>query len=526
MARKYGGRWEIVDGPPVGNGGQGTVHRVRDLTGQLAGEFALKRVSDVNRRERFRREVEAIKRLTDPGTHAAHPGIITLIDHSALDDSADSEKQFLVMPIAYGGDLSAPGRLALYKDSIDGVLQVARRVATALAAAHQAQIIHRDVKPKNILFTGNGHETWLSDFGICLIREAPRITETPEVMGPRAFMAPELEDGGQLDVGAAADIYSLGKVIYYMLSGGVIVPRERLHEPPFSQIFAKGQRYGLLEILLRRMICPLDRRIQSAADALKELEKIEVWERNAQLLPMSDTARAAVEQLQRRSLETGRIAAENKEARREEAQTLGSVQLSLSGWLTAELTKVAAEISSDSIRCHVRDASVGGFRVQTGSNSMYVALNSVELTVDDLNDPSNREHALQFCICRHNRSVVIVNSGPRPRLPEAEPARDIELANLPLYRQSFKHQNLEIAPSLGYISRKDQVGATRGRLELPHGGKRTQVSHYRVDRIAHSFEKDVAVHAAFRASEWPANEEQIREVLKEAIDAFLLEISA
>jgi len=52
-----------------------------------------------------------------------------------------------------------------------------------------------------------GHEVWPTDFGICLIREQPRVTETPEIMGPRAFLAPELEEGGQLDVTSAADVY-------------------------------------------------------------------------------------------------------------------------------------------------------------------------------------------------------------------------------------------------------------------------------------------------------------------------------
>ena len=195
MARVYGGRWELVGGPALGHGGQGTVFRVKDRSGEHLGEYALKRVPDINRRERFRREIDAIKRLTNPETRQAHPNIISLIDHSALDNTGDPEKQFLVMPIANGGDLSDPGRLSLYKDSIDGVLQVAKQVACALSAAHAAEIVHRDVKPENILFAGFGHELWLSDFGICLIREAPRVTEPPEVMGPRAFMAPELEQG-------------------------------------------------------------------------------------------------------------------------------------------------------------------------------------------------------------------------------------------------------------------------------------------------------------------------------------------
>ena len=82
----------------------------------MKGEFALKRVPHINRHEQFRREVEAIKRSQI--IHAAHPNIISLIDHSALDETAETDKQFLAMPIAQGGDLSAPGRLALYKNSI------------------------------------------------------------------------------------------------------------------------------------------------------------------------------------------------------------------------------------------------------------------------------------------------------------------------------------------------------------------------------------------------------------------------
>ena len=71
MAKVYGGRWQLVDKPELGRGGQGAVFRVTDRSGVLQGEFALKRVPDVNRRERFRREIEAIKRLTDPDTSSS-----------------------------------------------------------------------------------------------------------------------------------------------------------------------------------------------------------------------------------------------------------------------------------------------------------------------------------------------------------------------------------------------------------------------------------------------------------------------
>src|SRR5260370_624553 len=88
MAKKYGGRWQIVDGAPLGSGGQGTVFRVTDITMQYEGEFALKRIPDTSRRDRFRREVEAIKQLT-------HPNVIPLIDHSALDETDNPKSNFL-----------------------------------------------------------------------------------------------------------------------------------------------------------------------------------------------------------------------------------------------------------------------------------------------------------------------------------------------------------------------------------------------------------------------------------------------
>ncbi|MHB8816442.1 MAG: hypothetical protein ACYDAE_24695, partial [Steroidobacteraceae bacterium] len=78
MAQLYGGRWQIASDRPLGQGGQSHVFRVVDISGALPGEYALKRVLNPKRNDRFRSEVEAITRLR-------HPNIVTLIDHSALD---------------------------------------------------------------------------------------------------------------------------------------------------------------------------------------------------------------------------------------------------------------------------------------------------------------------------------------------------------------------------------------------------------------------------------------------------------
>jgi hypothetical protein len=244
---------------------------------------------------------------------------------------------------------------------------------------------------------------------------------------------------------------------------------------------------------------------------------------------MSANALAAAQQLQRRSMETGRITEENRLARQQETQTRAAAQLSVTAWLTAELQKVAAAVSSESIVCEVRDAAVpDNFGIQTGTASMYRPLNGVELILDDQHDLMNRKHLLQFFLCGHRKVVFTNHSGADPKIPTPAPARDVELAIVPLYRQMLKHQNPGIAPSLGYINRPDQIGNTRGRLHLPAQGMRVSrgsVQYHRVQRIAHTFESDVAVHAAFRVSEWPANEEVIREMLQQALDGFFAHVS-
>ena len=98
-AKTYGGRWRLT-GKQIGKGGQSEVFGVVDTSGQLSGEFALKRVLNPKRHHRFVSEIEAIKTLD-------HPNVIKLIDHSILSSpGVVPEKQYLVMPIAEDGDLS------------------------------------------------------------------------------------------------------------------------------------------------------------------------------------------------------------------------------------------------------------------------------------------------------------------------------------------------------------------------------------------------------------------------------------
>ncbi|MDE2141180.1 MAG: serine/threonine protein kinase, partial [Elusimicrobia bacterium] len=294
MPKVYGGRWEIESS--LDQGGQATIFLVKDLKKAIPDPSVLKRISNSKRRPRFVTEVKTCKKL-------AHKNIMKVIDHSALEaEGDDDEKMYLVMPHMKSGSLEK--RAGLYKESMDSTLQVAAALADGLQHAHMNGVTHRDVKPANILFAEEDHVPTISDFGICLLRGEPRATDTGERVGPWAFMAPELEGGGQLDVTNSVDVYSLGKVIYFMLSGGVILPRERLSDPQYDLFKGRGGRYALLARLLDRMICVREKRIQTMSEVIKELQRIEDWEQkqekalsrgaSALLSGMLDDQRAAL----------------------------------------------------------------------------------------------------------------------------------------------------------------------------------------------------------------------------------------
>ena len=145
MAKIYGNRW-LVKGS-LNEGGQSVVFYVQDATGALKGTYALKRLKRKDRVARFRNEVAILRRLDNKN-------IIKLVDAQVQEDDSDDDS-FLVMPVAEQGDLD--NRLSLYKDQLESVVQVASQIAWALKHSHNAGVVHRDVKPGNILFPTVGH---------------------------------------------------------------------------------------------------------------------------------------------------------------------------------------------------------------------------------------------------------------------------------------------------------------------------------------------------------------------------------
>lgn len=425
MAQIYGNRWRNLGS--LDQGGQGEIFRVEDQSGAVPGVSALKRIRNPTRRDLFRREVTAISRLQ-------HPNIIPLLDHSALDGADGADKQYLVMPLA---QCALPKRLPVLAGSLDSVVKVALQIASALEAAHAGGVIHRDVKPGNILFWSDGLDVWLSDFGICLIREEDRSTPSGEVMGPRAFLAPELEHGGKLDVSPSVDIYSLGKVIYYMLSGGDVIPREEIANEKFTAIFSRGGRFIHLKALLSHMICADGVRISTMATVRERLQQIADWDSAAGQSIVSQVSLKSADRIKQSIMQRKNVTDENAAARVKEKENVEVVLSSVKEWLKVELQTLADSLAVPGvITCKVSELSQVGERTLWYLNLTPTTQLRPEVALEVEFDTGGREVlSLPVYICQL-RTVRFETNPPTP-----EPVRDVEIRIVPKVCRRVRHSS-------------------------------------------------------------------------------------
>ena len=219
------GRYELEE--LVGTGGMSSVFKAHDTL--LERHVALKilhehRTADDEYVERFRREARAVAQLS-------HPNIVTVIDRGE-----DEGRQFIVFEYVDGRTLKecldAEGRMPVRR-----ALELAIQVADGLAFAHDHGLVHRDVKPQNVLLNGDGSAK-VTDFGIARSLEVQGVTQSGTVLGTSSYIAPEQATGR--DVEPATDVYSLGVVLFELLTGRVpftgesfvSVAMQHVSEPP------------------------------------------------------------------------------------------------------------------------------------------------------------------------------------------------------------------------------------------------------------------------------------------------------
>jgi TolB-like protein/predicted Ser/Thr protein kinase/Tfp pilus assembly protein PilF len=217
------GDYELLE--EIGRGGQGVVYRARQKS--LSRTVALKvlglgKWSSTPHLKRFRHEAEAAASLE-------HPQIVPIYEIGERDGSC-----YFSMKFVEGGRLDEIGKGELM--SARRAVELLVKIARTVQFAHEHGILHRDIKPGNILVDKNG-EPHLTDFGLArLIEQQSTVTNSFDVLGTPSYMSPEQAAGHTKELTAAADVYSLGAVFYQMLTG----------EPPF----AGGTTYETIRMVL------------------------------------------------------------------------------------------------------------------------------------------------------------------------------------------------------------------------------------------------------------------------------------
>ncbi|MDD4346305.1 MAG: Stk1 family PASTA domain-containing Ser/Thr kinase [Desulfitobacteriaceae bacterium] len=268
MSKIFGGRYEVIN--KIGAGGMAIVYKAKDLLLNRVVTIKVLRdqfVSDDDFIRRFRREAQSAASLS-------HPNIVSIYDVGK-----DGDMEYIVMEYVEGHNLKE-----IIRDyaplSTEQTLHLAGQLGEALRHAHEHHIIHRDIKPQNILITEDGRAK-VTDFGIARAVSSATVTHTGDIVGSVHYLSPEQAKG--IVSNEQSDIYSLGIIIYELLTGKVpydgetpiAIALKHLQEQPLQPSKLNPKIESELETVIMKAISKSpDTRYASVGELLDDLEKV------------------------------------------------------------------------------------------------------------------------------------------------------------------------------------------------------------------------------------------------------------
>ena len=275
----FAGRYEIIE--ELGAGGMGRVYRAYDK--KIEEEVALKLLKQevaADRRfvERFRNEIKTARKITHKNVCRTH------------DLGEEGKSLFITMEYVRGEDLKSLIRRTRALTAGTAVC-IARQVAEGLGEAHKLGVVHRDLKPGNIMIDRDGNAK-IMDFGIARSQTVPGTTAEGMIIGTPEYMSPEQVEGQPAD--QRADIYSLGVILFEMVTGrlpfegetALAVAHKHRYEPsPDPRTLNPQLPAALGRIILRSMEKEREKRYQTTDELLADLEAVEATLPTAELAP-------------------------------------------------------------------------------------------------------------------------------------------------------------------------------------------------------------------------------------------------
>jgi len=265
----FAGRYQIIE--ELGQGGMGRVYKVLDT--RINEKIALKLIkpeiaSDKKTIERFSNELKYARKI-------AHRNVCKMYDLGE-----DKDSHFITMEYVSGGDLKSfskrSGQLTIGK-----AIAITKQICEGLSEAHKLDLVHRDLKPNNIMIDKDGNVR-IMDFGIARSLKTKSMTGQGVMIGTPEYMSPEQVEGKEVD--QRSDIYSLGIILYEMVTGELpfsgdsafsIGIKQKSESPPDPKQFNPRITEDLNRIILKCLAKDKEQRFQSGADICTELIRIE-----------------------------------------------------------------------------------------------------------------------------------------------------------------------------------------------------------------------------------------------------------